>query len=145
MAYSTPTQVVEEFKDLQVALASSVITTAKLTRFIEEADAEIDSILSTKYAVPIVGASALIQVRTISIWLVADRVKEILKVKNAATEVSQDVRGSLREQALKRLQDIVKGVLPLLDQDLASTSDGISSFNVSSGQEHQFRKGENQW
>lgn len=145
MAYCTSAQVTAEFKDLPVTVNSS-ITEAKIDRFIEEADAEIDGQLGLKFETPIAGATALIIMRKISILLVTARIKEILQVKTAVEDVNQDGRaGSLRKQAQAMIDKILKGTLALPGATLLSTAGGVRSFAVDEDLEHTFKKGESQW
>lgn len=145
MAYCNNAQVASEFKEITFSTSSSV-TTADVDRFIEEADSEIDARIGTRFVVPVTGPISLITLRQISIWLVTYRIREILRVKNPSKETEQNVRdGNMRAQALKMLDDIVKGLMTLADASLINSADGVSSYGVSAGLEHTFRKGEDSW
>lgn len=144
MAYSTTAQVVAEFKTLNVG-ASSPVSTTDVERFIQEADALIDSYLSKRYATPITGTNALIMVRNISIMLVAQRIKDILRVKTGREESSQDGRGNLRDYAMKLLNDIVDRRVDLSDATVASTGQGVASYVSSNDVPFIFERGTEQW
>lgn len=144
-SYCSVDDVKEEFKDLPLDSGTS-LKKKQIEKFIEQASTHIDAKLAVKYTVPITGEASKIIVQQIATWLVAGRVKDILQVKTTTTEINQDVReDDLAYRANKMLADIVKGVLPLPDQTAATSDDGLSSFNVSSGQEHFFKKNETQW
>lgn len=145
MAYCTVTQVAEEFKDVSFD-AGTTVTDARVTRFIEEAGAEIDSVLSRRYQVPITGTNALIVVRQVAIGLVAGRVKEIMRVKASDESKNQEGRGGdTASLARKLLSQIATGDVKLIDAIEASADQGVRSFVVSEGVEHLFKRGEDQW
>jgi hypothetical protein len=145
MAYCTKTQVAGEFNGLTLN-STSVPTDTTVDRFIEEADAEIDGRLGLKYSAPITGATSLIIVRTISIGLVAERIKEVLKISGLDSKIKEEaVEKNLAKEARKRLDEIIKGCLLLPDATLLSSGNGVNSFNVDNGEEHTWEKGVDQW
>lgn len=145
MAYSTFTEVSSEFKSI-VFSATSPITDTDVTRFITEADAEIDSILGTRFVTPVTGANALILLRWCSISLVKARLIEILRVKNADDKGDQDVGSlSLRKQVLERLYRLAKGTDTLGDAPLISSSGGLDSFLRSEDVAYTFDVNKQQW
>jgi len=87
MAYSLNSDVINEFKALDTT--NGIITTAKIDGWIAEADAYIDGILSTLYAVPITNATDLLIVKTVSIGIVAQRVSRVLEVKSTTPKGDQ--------------------------------------------------------
>jgi len=148
MAYATSAHISSEFKDITFS-ASTKVTDTEVDRFIEEADAEIDSVLSKRYVTPITGSVSLILIRQISIWLVAQRVKDILVVK---TGVKGSDQGNLRNddirldrKAKNMLQDIVNEKLDLVDATFLDSSGGVSSYNVDNNIGHVFDRESNQW
>jgi phage gp36-like protein len=146
MAYCTREDVQAEFRGLEIE-AGSVITPAKLDAFISQASREIDGRIGVRFITPVTsGDGALEILKTICVWLVAPRVKEILEVKTASPDTSQAIRGgSTAKDARKMLDDIVEGKLLLDGASPRNAANGVSSFNVSNNQEHQFKRNEDQW
>lgn len=144
MAYSSVENIQSEFKNLTIS-ATTEVTTTEVTRFIEEADAYIDGVISQKYQVPITGAMSLIIVRQISIYLVAQRVKDILEVKTGSQQSEQDGRGSFKAFAEKALKDIIDDKLLLSDATLYSPEDGVASYVSSNNVPFIFERGTEQW
>lgn len=145
MAYCTNAHVSAEFKGVTFG-ASTSPTSTTVDRFIEEADAEIDSKVGLKYETPVTGSTSLIIVRQISIWLVAARIKEISRVKTGATTAEQEAReGDLRKMALERLDKIASGEILLPDATLVSSADGVRSYVVDNGVEAAVDVESEQW
>ncbi len=146
MAYSTFAQVSSEFKSITFS-ATTEVTSTEITRFIEEADAEIDSFVGRKYVVPITQSESLKIMRMLSIWLVADRVREIMQMKDVGIEkLKQGVRApNSAKRARDMLDKIVDGEIKLSDASLSTTHDGVQSFAVEESLEHTFKKGVDQW
>lgn len=127
MAYCTEAQVEGEFKDVDFS-ASTVVTSDDITRFIAEADALIDGHLAGKYDTPITGATSLLIVRTISVLLVASRVRKILEVKGGDSSKGQAPKASEKKQAMSMLKQIKEGKILLTDATLANSYDGVKSY-----------------
>ncbi len=143
MAYSTNSDIQSEFKSL--TYNSNGITSAEVDGFIEQEDAFIDGIVGRKYETPITGTYALRIMKTISVQLVASRVKRILAVKTGIASTDQDSMGDLFQMAKTKLDDIAEGRLILSDATLARASDGVDSFAVSDDIKHIFKRDEQQW
>ena len=143
MAYSTNSDIQSEFKSL--TYNSNGITSAEVDAFIEQEDAYIDGIVGRKYVTPITGTYALRIMKTISVQLVASRVKRILAVKTGIASTDQDSMGDLFQMAKTKLDDIAEGRLILSDAVLARASDGVDSFAVSDDIKHIFKRDEQQW
>jgi len=143
MAYSINTDIQAEFKNL--TYSSNGITSAEVDEYIAQEDAYIDGIVGRKYNTPITGTNSLKIVKTISVQLVAARVKRILAVKTGIPETEQDSSSGLQGMALKKLDEIAEGRLLLSDADLARASDGVNSFAVSDDLSHIFKRDVDQW
>ncbi len=144
MAYCTEAEVASEFKDVTFSTTTAV-TTADVTRFIEEADAEINGRVGLIYQTPIVSTEGVKVTRLISIGIVSRRIKTILAVKTGSEKADQ---GSAENADTFRrmLTMIVKGEMILAGAVKLSTGDGVQSYNSSSaGIENTFKKGEDQW
>ena len=149
MAYATVAQVASEFKSITFS-STTLVTDTEVTRFIAEADAEINAYIGSKYETPIDETehpNSFILVRQISIWLVADRVREVMQMKNLTPEeIEQGVRPpSSRKAALDLLKKIQKGEINLSDADLVNTDAGVKSFAVDNNLEHTFKRNVDQW
>lgn len=144
MAYSLEADIQSEFKDIDFADADSKVTSAEVTAFITQADAFIDSKVGLRYDTPVTGVESLKILKTISIWLVADRVSKVLRIKSNVPE-TETAEKSLRDMALEMLEDISKGLLLLSDATLKSSGSGFSSYANTEDLSYTFKKGESQW
>lgn len=144
MAYSTLAQVTSEFKGATFS-STSPVTDTDVSRFIDEADAEIDSVLAGKYAVPITGTASLVVVRSISIAIAADRVRGILANKSGDEKKNQIPGKSAAEVARARLKDLAEGKARLSDAPLVNANNGIQSFVVQDSFCPTFKRDEDQW
>lgn len=145
MAYATTANVASEFKNITFS-STTQVTDTEVARFITEAEAEIDARIGKKYTVPLTNASDIAIVRQASVWMVADRVRKIMQVKDISVEeLKQGVRppGGRRE-ALKLIDEILKGDLEL-NADLLSSSNGIQSFTVDIDDPNTFERYDDQW
>lgn len=130
MAYSVLTDIESEFKDVTFS-STTAVTDDDIDGFIDQADAFIDSSISSRYEVPVTGSSSLLVLKTISILLVKARVLSILSVKTPQDKTKQDPDGpTLRQQALDMLKAIKNGSLLLTDAVLTSTDGGLTSFLI---------------
>ena len=132
MAYSTVSEVASEFKDVEFT-ATTKVTDTEVLRFIDEAEALINGLVSCKYVVPILtgpSPESFKILRMVEIWLVADRVRQIMQVKDiSVTKVQQGTRGpNSKKAAMDLLKKICDGTLKLTDAVLASSSDGVTGF-----------------
>lgn len=129
MSYATEDQIKSEFKSITFS-ATSKVTSAEVTRFLEEADATIDSYVGTIYTVPVTAERALVVLRGIEIDIVSTRVAKILRIKTAMKgDIKQEILdGSSMKFAMARLKDIQAGRATLLDADLISSGAGVNSF-----------------
>jgi hypothetical protein len=143
MAYSLNTDVQAEFKNL--TYSSNGITSAEVDEFISQEDAYINGIVGRKYETPVTGSDSLKILKTISVQLVAARVKRILAVKTGIAETDQDSSTNLQAMALKKLDEIALGKLLLSDATLGRASDGVNSFAVSDDLSHIFKRDVQQW
>lgn len=144
MAYSTYSDVTKEFKNI-VFSSNSSVTSDDVTEFITQADAYIDSQIASKYITPITGAESLKVLKRLSIWLVAGRIKMILKVKSGQDIGDQGNDSDLITMARDEIKDIVKGLVKLTDATLAITGSGMKSYANDENLEYTFKKGDDQW
>ncbi len=145
-AYCEVEEVEAEFKDVTFD-SNTAITEADVTRFIVEADAEINGRVGLVYVTPVTAVEALVLLRRISIGIVSTRIKAILAVKTGAEKADQGNKTPDGDPYRKMLTQIVKGDMILAGATKRSTGDGVSSAssNAASGCAHTFKKGEEQW
>lgn len=145
MAYCTNTHISSEFKDITFSTTTAVKDT-EIDDWILQAGALIDGYVSSKYEVPVTGASSLLLLKMICIWLVKSRILSVLSVKTPQDKTKQDPDGpSLLKQAMDLLKLIKSGQLPLTDAVSISTDDGLSSYLMNETISHDFETGENNW
>ena len=142
MAYSTNSDVVDEFKSLDT---SGKITTAKIDEWISQADEYIDGRIGLIYDTPITGVKSLKILKEISIGFVAQRVAYILETKTITPKGDQVIPKNLIAQAEKRLQMVVDKQLLLSDATLKSTHGGVKSYSNDNTVTRNFDQSKAQW
>lgn len=149
MSYCDVSDIQSEFKQISFSEDDASVTASSVEEFITQADAEIDSIISTRYETPVTssnaGASALALLKQCSVWLVSRRVKDILELKNVRTEVDQDIKTDTRAMALSILKRIANGESNLVGASLATGEAGVSSGVVANNVARVFNKDQEQW
>lgn len=143
MAYSTYSDVQNEFKNIN--FTDGLITSAKVTEFISQADAYIDGRIGLIYDTPVTGTKSLSILKEISIGLVAQRISYILETKSITPKGDQYIPKNLIEQAEKRLDMIENRRLLLSDASERSTQAGVASYSSSNDVERTFKQGTDQW
>lgn len=148
MAYATTTEITDEFKKLDILSVDSIVDSAKVTRFIDEATAEIDTFLSSKYEIPVTGSNALLFLKKICIDLVSFRIVKIISIKKAVPQsknaYQEILEGKFYDEAMDKLKMLAKGELVLPDA-VALSSGSIRSYNVKNNTTPVFKKDERQW
>lgn len=137
MSYATTDEIVSEFKSLNISAANSAVDTAEVTRFIDEACAQIHSCLANRYVTPVTAsAEALLLLKKITIDLVVFRITKILSTKKAFPVPDENViqeitEGTAYREAMKLLEDLSEGRKQLIGAELLGTTNGVSG--ISSG------------
>lgn len=144
MAYSTNADVASLFKGLTFSSDTNP-TDTEVDSFITEADQLIDAKVGTRYSTPVTGTNSLIVLKTISKYLVAADVQQILKVKSGGEKANQESHRDFRKVAMGLLKDIQEGCLLLSDATARSTGQGVKSFNVDCDIQHTFKRNTDQW
>lgn len=144
MAYCTVDNVKKEFKQLDVT-STTALKTASIEEFIEEADAEINAIIGTRYHVPVAAGEALTLCRMMSRALAANRVAAVLKIKSGNEKTDQDAQRMSREDVLKLAGRIAKGEVEFSGATIISGDGGIKSYVASNTVERTFKRGDKQW
>jgi len=148
MAYCVKADVLADFKALKVEDTDTAITTAKLNAIIDEETAYIDGCLAVRYVVPITApAHAMLILKRICVFLVAERVKNILEVKTGSNQVESDQKQPFNSVRTPKndLDDIAKGKIILIGVPLASSKLGVSSFNTDNCVKHVVDVTRQQW
>ncbi len=143
MAYSLYTDVVNEFKNIDIT--NGVITETKINEFISQADAYIDGRIGLIYQTPVTGTNSLLILKKISIGLTAQRIANILELKSVVAEGDQAIPKDLIAEAKEDLQLIVDRGLLLSDADEVTTTGGVSSYTGENTVERTFQQGTQQW
>lgn len=144
MAYSTTAQVASEFKNITFD-ANSAVTDTEVSAIIDQTDAEIDARIGVKYVVPVTGASSLLLLRTISIYITAARVSKIIEVKTGEADKEQPRRIEERNAALKMIKDIIDGNILLSDATEKTTHGGVRLYTYENDIEATFDVTKDQW
>lgn len=143
MAYCLYTDVESEFKNLDSTASGAKVTNTEIGGFITQADALIDSYLSTRYVVPVTGSSALSLLKWICIQIVKERVQKIIAVKTGNPELDQDDVD--KPMWLLMLESIQKGGINLVDAVLLNSGEGFKSGNVENEISQLFDVAAQQW
>lgn len=150
MSYCTYSDVAKEFKSITFS-SSTAVTDSQVTAFIAQADAVINAKIGLKYAMPITDTDALTILKMISVGMVADRVRDIVKTQSGDAQTSQQARprggATTPASPWAMLDSIVKGDMLLGSAALASSADGVKSgmTDGSSSAELIFDVDETQW
>lgn len=146
MAYAEVEDIQAEFKSIKFDEDDSAVVVENVESFLAQADAEIDARISISYQVPVTGGdSALLLLKQICTWLVSQRVKDIVEVKNVRTETDQDVKIDTAARARKMLDQIADGTLPLIGATPASSAGGVKSYVSANNIPRVFKKDSEQW
>lgn len=148
MAYATTAEVEAEFKDIEFT-SDTPVKPADVSSFISQADAIINAHLSGQYIVPVTADSdTLLVLKAISIAIVRERIAKILGVKSGVDALDQNNQTKGSDQDLNpwiMLKKIQNGSMKLTADLLLAAGDGVSSYAVSAGLKHTFKKGVDQW
>lgn len=143
MVYCVYTDVVSEFKKLDIT--GGIITQAKITEWITQADGYINGRLYTKYVVPITATSSLPILKQVSIGLVAQRIARILEVKSMTQSGDQYIPKDLIKEAKETLTMLADGSMVLIDATDATNSSGVSSYTSDNTVTRSFDVTKDQW
>ncbi len=143
MAYCTTAEVQAEFKSL---VFTGTLSEATVSRWVDEADAIINGKIGLRYSVPVSGATESLKIlKSLSTRMVAERVRNHLKVKTGDPEKDQDGTSAETKAINQMLADIVKGALLLSDATELDGDEGAKDYNDTNDIEHTFEIGEEQW
>lgn len=149
MSYSSAVDIQSEFKSSTTFSATTAVTDTQIAGFIAQADALIDSRIGLKYRLPISDAAALLILKNISIAMVAERARDIMKVMTGNAETSQQTRpkGGMTSPTSPwaMLDAIVCGNMILGGAPLVSSVDGVSSGTVVDSVEMEMDVDRVQW
>jgi len=142
MAYSTNSDVVDEFKNLDT---TGKITLEKINSWILQADAYINGRIGLIYQTPVTGEESLEVLKEISIGFVAQRIAYVLETKSITPKGDQYIPKNLIKQAEDRLSMIVNRKLLLSDATEVSTDAGVSSYSGENTVTRAFDQSKQQW
>ena len=144
MAYASWEHIQSEFKDLDLS-CSTKITLTEVNRYIQETDAEINGAIGLIYSTPVTQLEPALILRTICIDIVVDRIKRILGVKTGVEEADQGEGDTQADKARARLKQIQNKEILLTGASPVESGGLVSSYNVSAGIEHKFKRDTTQW
>lgn len=143
--YASVSDVASEFKTITFGAATPVKDT-EVDAFIEQFEAYADARLSGTYTVPITGTNSLKIMKMITVWCVADRVREIMQVKNiGAPEVQQGTRPMNSCYEAKKILEQIRMKDVILTDAVALSDSGFDSFTSKNGLENFYKKDVDQW
>lgn len=146
MAYATPSNVQDEFKNVDFTDVDGRITTTKVTEWIAQTEAYINAKISSRYAVPVTSTDATPLLKMISIAIVKCRIEKILAVK---APVDPNRQATDSPDCNKRWDDmldkIASGKLPLPGAEVAVGGGGWDSYTYQNDIETDFDVTENNW
>lgn len=145
MSYCTNAQVADEFNGVVAFDSTSSPTDTTVDRWRAEADRLIDAKVGLRYDTPISDETDLILIRQIAIMLVSARVRRRLNRTGPDNETAKVKVTDTHDQAMKMLDQIVKGLMDLPESSLKSSETGVSSYTGTLDEPHTFQKGEDQW
>ncbi len=146
MAYCTSDDVALEFKGIAPWSSSTIPTSDAVDDFIEQSDGLIDARIGVRYSTPVTGTVSLIILKQISIWLVAGRIQNILRVKTGKEEVDQAGGvGSLLTKANKLLDQIAAREVILSDATEINAHMGMKSYNADNSITPTFERSTDVW
>lgn len=153
-AYASVTNIQEEFKNVTFD-SNSIVTDTRVSRFIDECEAVINAKVGMIYQVPVdsvASPQSTLILRQISIYMVSNRIKEIIQTKSDSDDTNQATKGKVAKSPEDLLQDILDKVLVLPDAVLLSTTKGATDYDVGDATvEFAFKRatgrygGPNQW
>lgn len=147
MAYTTYTEVQDDFKDITFTTTTNVKDT-DVTQFIKEHDALINAKVGQVYVVPITTGDGLELLKLLSRSLTTARIKRLMEVKQEkSVDANQNVVSTLLtpKEVMKILDDISKKNMVLDGGVLLSSTGGFSNGNNNRGVKPVVRKDIKQW
>ena len=154
MAYTSPDEVIEMFRDLKIG-NDTAVKSDTLDRWIARQDAYIDSRLAEYYLTPITGDESLKIVGLIATYKVAHMVKTVLELTSENSDKNQDVQGNLDKKAEEMLDrllpkkgkngELLPPVMDLVDASKKPASPTTASTFSLQSQTPTFIKGGSNW
>lgn len=86
MTYATEDDVKNRLRNIVISATSEGVNSASVVKFLEEAEATINSCLQSRYEIPITGVESLKIVRKIEADIVASLVASIIDLKQATNQ-----------------------------------------------------------
>ena len=150
MAYCTTTDIQAEFKTLSFAPSSDQgLTIGQVNGFIDQASAIIDSQISNCFSLPISDTtenqSTLLMLKTVNVWLVADRIVPILQIKTRSNNLEQSGQNEITYY--QKAMSLLNKICPASKTGFATPAKKDSSISVdyNSTQSGFFSEDVDQW
>lgn len=149
MAYTTHEDIASEFKNIEFS-ATSAITSTAVTSFIEEEEALVNAMLSSRYETPVTDTESKLILKKIVIDFVAYRVAKILNLKKDVpipekVVVQQLSEGAAFKMSKQYLEMIRKGAIILSGATAQSNGQGVYSYNYQESVLPKFERDTKQW
>ena len=151
MTYSLLTDIESELRDVSFTSGpNEVLTIAEINAFLTQTEALINTRLSNRYELPIVGVASLLLLKKIEIDLVTFRVVKILNLKRETptpdSRIEQDLNYSAAfQQSTRLLEELFMGKVLLPDDSPKTAGSGISSFNQVNNIQPVWERDAKQW
>lgn len=115
--------------------------------FLDQATTQINAKVGSRYVLPVTAPDAQLILKMICVWLVAGRLRPILKIETGSGGKTGQSAGS--DDYIKRaegmLDDIQTGKTELLGAIPKTTGEGVDSGNARSGVSPKFKRDRDQW
>lgn len=143
--YVTPAQVASEARLGSSGFTSSTSPSdTKAGEIIEEVEAEVESVLKSKYTLPLAVAANSLTVRGIVLAICAARVRRIVNINSSSNGEQNDYQKAEKD-ARDRLKMILDGTLLLHGETASVTGGSTKSYVSNSDVDPVFQRGVKQW
>lgn len=127
MSYANRDDIASEFKRLSFTGNDPVISESEVDKFIEEAEALINSFVCVRYNVPVLGVQSVLILKKITIDFVSFRVEKILRIKNPSISLRGDSSKGFEQSSMRaQAYEESKNLLSLIRDAKAKLPDAIA-------------------
>jgi hypothetical protein len=151
MTYAAVSDITDNFRKLPIT-ADSDFNIDRVTRFLTQEEAFIDSFLIDIYVFPITGTRSLELLKVIEVALVSAKIASIIDLKQntqlgtTSNNIKQEFNKREYAETHKRyLNDIKNRTITLPDAPLLNSDYGMSSYTEENDILPEFDKGLQQW
>lgn len=144
-SYADTAAVTSEFKDITFS-ATTKVTDTEVDQFIDEVEAEINMILSTRYVTPVTSTEGIKILRRCTVILTKQIINNIFRVKTGNDKVNQELpTGGGPARCRKMLEKLADGTLTLPGATLVSAGSGLTDYNSNNNVTPTFDVTKEQW